>query len=148
MSRKNNTSPTTSPIPRDVNAGQRVVQALALRAKKLTYEEIAAQCGFADRASCYRAIQRQLERRVVTNVDHLRRQEADMLDQLHQVCWDMAMDKANKGRLFAVDRVLAISERRAKLLGLDIPAKDAATANITIIREVPMGLLSEAQHHE
>lgn len=144
MSRKNNTSPTTSPIPRDVNAGQRVVQALALRAKKLTYEEIAAQCGFADRASCYRAIQRELERRVVTNVDHLRRQEADMLDQLHQVCWDMAMDKANKGRLFAVDRVLAISERRAKLLGLDIPAKDAATANITIIREVPMGLLSEA----
>jgi len=144
VSRKNNTSPTTSPIPRDVNAGQRVVQALALRAKKLTYEEIAAQCGFADRASCYRAIQRELERRVVTNVDHLRRQEADMLDQLHQVCWDMAMDKANKGRLFAVDRVLAISERRAKLLGLDIPAKDAATANITIIREVPMGLLSEA----
>jgi hypothetical protein len=114
-----------------------VVLALQLRAKKLTYEEIAAQCGFADRSSCYRAVQRELERRVVTNVDHLRRQEGDMLDQLHVVCWEMAMDRSNKGRLFAVDRVLAISERRSKLLGMDVPVKEAVNSNVVVVREIP-----------
>lgn len=129
MSRKNNTGHTT---PRDVNAGIRVTQALELRAKKLTYDEIAIQCGYSDRASCYRAVQRELDRRVVHNVDEMRKQEADMLDQLHTVCWEMAMDKSNRGRLFAVDRVLAISERRAKLMGLDIkPDELLANQNYT-----------------
>lgn len=145
----NNTGGTTSPVPRDVNVSQRVVHALALRAKKLTYDEIAVQCGFADRASCYRAVQRELERRVVTNVDHLRRQEADMLDQLHQVCWELAIDKNNKGRLFAVDRVLAISERRSKLMGLDISVKDAANPTMVVVREIPRDYLAAVEaHHE
>lgn len=127
--RSNNTGRTT---PRDVNAGMRVTQALELRAKKLTYDEIASQCGYSDRASCYRAVQRELDRRVVTNVDEMRKQEADMLDQLHTVCWEMAIDKSNKGRLFAVDRVLAISERRAKLMGLDMkPDELLANQNYT-----------------
>jgi hypothetical protein len=139
MSRnKNNTKSTT---PRDVNAGMRVTQALELRAKKLTYDEIATQCGYSDRASCYRAVQRELDRRVVHNVDEMRKQEADMLDQLHTVCWEMAIDKSNKGRLFAVDRVLAISERRAKLMGLDVKIDDAQNANLVVIREVPNGYL-------
>ena len=139
MSRKiNNTGHTT---PRDVNAGMRVTQALELRAKKLTYDEIASQCGYSDRASCYRAVQRELDRRVVTNVDEMRKQEADMLDQLHTVCWEMAMDKSNRGRLFAVDRVLAISERRAKLMGLDISKDSNLAANMVVVREVPNGYL-------
>ncbi len=140
--RMNNTKGTT---PRDVNASIRVIQALELRAKKLTYDQIATQCGYSDRASCYRAVQRELDRRVVSNVDEMRKQEADMLDQLHTVCWELAIDKTNKGRLFAVDRVLAISERRAKLMGLDLKTDDAIAANMVVVREAPPGLLGPSQ---
>lgn len=117
---------------RDVNAATRATLALQLRAKKLSYDEIAKQCGYASRGACHDAIMRELDRVVVKNVDELRTQEADMLDQLHTVCWEMAMDKSNRGRLFAVDRVLAISERRAKLMGLDIkPDELLANQNYT-----------------
>ncbi len=133
MSRKLHNAKGTT--PRDANAGVRVIQALELRAKKLTYDQIASQCGYSDRASCYRAVQRELDRRVVSNVDEMRKQEADMLDQLHTVCWELAIDKANKGRLFAVDRVLAISERRAKLMGLDMKP-DEILANQHYVKKV------------
>ena len=43
--------------------------------------------------------------------------------------------------LFAVDRINAIKERRAKLMGLDQSAKEAAIGNVVVIREVPQGLL-------
>ena len=49
--------------------------------------------------------------------------EADRLDCLQVAAWD----KAIEGDLPAVDRVLKIMERRAKLLALDQPIKVAQT---------------------
>jgi len=65
-----------------------------------------------------------------------------MLDQLQQEVYKRLTSKEHeKVMLFAVDRLLQISERRSKLLGLDTPVDSAALANVTIIREVPVGLL-------
>lgn len=124
---------------RDVNAATRVAQAVQLRAQKYTYEQIAQRAGYGSAAACYNAIQRELQRSVVENVEELRREELHMLDQLHQECWEIAMDKGNKGRLFAVDRLLVIAERRAKLVGLDKRVEDAGIQ--VIIEEVPIGYL-------
>jgi hypothetical protein len=119
---------------RDVNAAQRATLALQLRTQGQTYEQIAQTCGYASRGACHDAIQRELSRVVVENVDELRREQLVALDRLQDMCWGLAKDPENKGRLFAVDRILQILERRAKLMGLDAKP-DALPDGTTIIRE-------------
>ena len=118
----------------DVNAAQRAQLALKLRAAKLPYSVIAEKCGYANKGAAYNAIQRELNNCIVEDVDVLRREEAFMLDQIHTECWALFMQKDNDKRLYAVDRVLQVSERRARLLGLD-KAKDDIPTNATIIRQ-------------
>lgn len=126
------TKGTTQVVNRDVNAATRAAMALDLRAQKLSYDEIAKRCGYADRSACRKAVMRELERSVVGNVEELRREEAAMLDKLHEEVWPLVLDKANKNRLFAVDRVLHISERRSKLLGLDQGNNVVAAAQVIV----------------
>lgn len=139
MTRHNNTKGNT----RDVNAAQRAILALQLRAQKLTYEEIAQRAGYNDRAAAHKAVQRELQRVVVENVEELRQEEADGLDRLEAACWKrLESIDHEKAMLFAVDRILAIKERRAKLFGLD-QTKGDVIANQVVIREVPQGYFGE-----
>lgn len=158
---RNRKSMDTQRVPnRDINAGNRVVAALALRAQKLTYEEIAQRTGYGSPSSCRKAVIREMDRCVVRNVGALRDEELFILDSLHAAVWPLvfpndseqdedeeepARKKAKpKVNLFAVDRLLAISEARRKLMGLDIPVDQAQMNNITVIREVPQGYLTPA----
>ena len=119
---------------RDINAAQRASMAISLRARKQTYEQIAHQCGYGSAAACYNAIQRELQRVVIDDVEHLRREEMDGLDRLEAECWkrlEAGGDYA-KAMLFAVDRIIAIKERRSKLMGLDVrPEELQANQNYT-----------------
>ena len=119
---------TTQSIQRrDPNAADRVTLALKLRLQKKTYDEIAKAAGYADRASAYNAVKREMDRRIVGNVDDLRREESLILDALHNAVMPLVTDI--KCNLFAVDRVLAIMDRRARLLGLDIKPEDQVTSS-------------------
>lgn len=133
----------TNPPNRDVNAAQRASLAVQLRATKMTYQQIAVQCGYSNASAARKAVQRELDRCVIRNVDILRNEEADSLDRLERKCWQRLDDaKHDKAMLFAVDRIVQIKERRAKLLGLDTAVKDAnVAANMVVIREVPQGYL-------
>lgn len=136
---------------RDINAAQRAVHALALRAQKLTYEEIASKTGYGSASACRKAVMREMDRCVVKNVEALRAEELFILDSLHAAVWrsvfpeteetgeDDEEEQAKKKRkpklnLFAVDRLLAISEARRELMGLDAKP-DAIPDGTTIIRE-------------
>ncbi len=119
---------------RDVNATNRAVQAVQLRAQKIGYVEIAQRCGYGSAGAAHKAVMRELQRIVVTNVEELRREESALLDTLHNEVWHLAMDKKNKWRLNAVDRMLAISEARRRLFGLDAK-NDDIMAGVTVIRE-------------
>ena len=135
-------STDTQRVPnRDVNATSRAVTAIRLRAQMLTYEEIAKRAGFTSASACRKAILRELDRTVVKDVQELRDAELHMLNVMHSEVWDLFMDRKNKGRLFAADRILAISERRSKLLGMDVPVDNAVAANMVVVREVPLGYL-------
>lgn len=126
-------------INRDVNAALRAAEAVKLRARKLTFQQIAERVGYASPGAARNAILRELNRVVVTNVQELRREEAAMYDQLqaaifaHAVGDEDALDDAERtaGKssaqpsLFAVDRVLAISKARRELLGLDATREEA-----------------------
>ncbi len=119
---------------RDVNAALRVQTALKLRAEGLEYAEVAAQAGYASRGAAHNAIQRELQRVIPANVEEMRREEALILTTLHKRCMKAALDEKNKGFLFAVDRVLGIRERYARLFGLDAK-NDDIMAGVTVIRE-------------
>jgi hypothetical protein len=147
--RKKPVSPqrVTNPPTRDVNAATRAAEAMKLRAHLLTYEEIARRCGYAGPSACRKAILREMDRVVVKNVDELRDAELHMLNIMHGRCWQRFMDDKNPWSHAEVERILKISERRSKLMGLDTPVDQAMNTNITLIREVPAGYLGivEAQ---
>lgn len=125
---------------RDVNAALRVATAIKYRQSGLTYERIARLCGYSDPSSCRHAIQRELDRVIVQNIEEWRNDHISRLEMLHEKIWPLAVpdEDGKKVSLFAVDRLLAIAEREAKLLGLDAKADDNIGPQI-IIEEVPMG---------
>jgi hypothetical protein len=109
-----------NPDTRDANAAQRAAMAVKLRSMKMTYDEISKQCGYSSAQSAHKAVQRELERVVVENIEELRKEEMESLQSLELECWKIFYDKnKDKSRLFAVDRILTIKERRAKLMMLD-----------------------------
>jgi len=104
---------------RDINAVERARLAIQLRKQGLTLDDIAAQCGYSDRSGAHRAITRALERAVMEEANELRTLELMRLDEMFAECYALFMDRENKGRLFALDRLLAISKARRELSGLD-----------------------------
>jgi hypothetical protein len=108
---------------RRIMARQHEADALALRKSGVTYEAIARDLGVSVQ-SAHRAVKRALERlsgEIAESVTDVRRMELERLDAMLGALWP----KAERGNLTAVDRVLHIMERRAKLLGLDTPSTDA-----------------------
>ena len=95
--------------------------ALRLRSKGMTYQKIADELGISKTAA-YHRVQVALAAIPAEAVDEYRRLETDRLDNLLELAM-RKVESEDKGFLFAIDRVLAIMDRRAKLLGLDSPVK-------------------------
>lgn len=131
-----------NPPNRNVDAAQRVSKAVKLRSQKVKYEDIARLCGYSNPGTAHRAIMRELERTISTNVEELRKEELDSLERLELECWKRLSDKEyTRGMLFAVDRILAIKERRARLMGLDVRPEETLSGPQIIIQEVPHNYL-------
>lgn len=117
-------------------------EALRLRSLGWSYQKVADAIG-TTKATAYNRVQRALAAIPAEAVDEFRRLEMERLDAILEVAMTKAQS-ADKGSLFAVDRVLAIMDRRAKLMGLDAPTKhevltlDAVTAEIKRL-EVELG---------
>jgi len=95
--------------------------ALKLRSLGYSYQAIADQMG-CSKPTAYARCQRALAAIPAEAVDEFRRLEGQRLDLLLEKAMDKALSE-EKGALFAIDRVLAIMDRRAKLMGLDAPIK-------------------------
>lgn len=127
-------SPSTPKPPhrKDVNAAERALRAMDLRKAGMTYDAIARVVGYANRNGAYQAIQRELARTLQEPADDLRRLEAERLNDLYRA---MA-PKALQGDTWSVDRCLKIMERRAALLGLDMPRADADALLLQNVRRI------------
>lgn len=99
------------------------VQALELRKTGETFDAIAARLGYKTRQAAYTAVDRALKRVLQEPTDEVRKIEAERLDALLLAMWT----PAQQGDQGAIDRVLRIMERRARLLGIDAPTKIAPT---------------------
>ncbi len=102
---------------------ERQRQAVELRRMGLGYEAIAAQIGIG-KSQAHRLViagMQDARAQIEAGADELRAEELSRLDGMLQGLWP----RARKGEAAAVDRVLKIGERRAKLLGLDAPTRTA-----------------------
>ncbi len=110
------TSPNIKTTPRVVALTQKAAQALALRKAGATYDEIAVRVGYSGKSNAYRAVSSALRRMLQEPAEDVRKLELARVDQLMLAIWP----KATSGDLQALDRVLKLLERRARLLGLDL----------------------------
>ena len=106
---------------RQLNALDRQLRALDMRISGKTYAAIAKELGFAGPSGAFKTVMAALKKTLQEPANELRRLEISRLDELFNSLW------SKKDRLFYVDRLLKIMERRAKLLGLDAPSKIAPT---------------------
>ena len=97
----------------------REVKVLELRRAGLTWQRIAEEVGYADHSGAYAAYKRAMKRVLQQPAEELRNAELDRLDRLQLAVWQKAM----RGESNAINSILRIMERRARLLGLDAPQK-------------------------
>jgi hypothetical protein len=121
-------------------------EALKLRSRGYTYQQIADQMD-CSKPTAYARVQRALAAIPAEAVEEYRRLEGERLDGLLAIATHQAFAKNS---LYAIDRCLAIMDRRAKLLGLDAPTKhevltlDAVTAEIQRL-EAQLGDTNDAR---
>jgi len=111
-----------------VKAHDRMMKALEFRKAGLSYEEIAHRTGYKTPQAAWKAVQSALNRSLKEAGEEVRTIELQRLDAMMLPLYA----RAKKGELGAVDRLLKILERRAKLLGLDAPVKSTADGTVTL----------------
>jgi hypothetical protein len=97
----------------------RKLQALELRKAAATYQQIADQLGYRSASGAFNAVKAALKATLREPADELRELELARLDAMLLPLWRRVPSGDEK----AVDRVLRIMERRARLLGLDAPRR-------------------------
>jgi len=117
MSRKNAPSPAIL---------EKELKIIELRRAGVTWEKISAEIGFKNASGAYKMYQRAAARMIRPNLEELRDVELDRLDRMQLGIWPKAKD----GDMRAIDTVLRIQDRRARLLGLDAPTKIQAEVTV------------------
>lgn len=112
-----------------VNAHDRTLQALELRKAGFTYSVIAEKLGYNSKSAAWDAVNRALKHLKREPAEGVLALELERLDALYKSMYPQAL----KGNLGAVDRCLKISERRAKLLGLDAPVKNDVSGDLRVV---------------
>lgn len=127
MANTNINSPTN---PRRLKARERKQEALSLRMSGVTFEQIGQRLGITRQAAHKAVTQALADIQKETNEDaeKLRHLELERLDKMQASIWASVLT----GGYGAIDRVLRIMERRAKLIGLDIEPDNPDNAVIEI----------------
>lgn len=104
---------------------EKEIRCVELRTAGLTLDAIAKEVGYANRSSVAEAIKRTLAERQTAATGELRKMEDDRLDHALRLAVEIATTRTNSAssRVSAVETMVSISARRAKLHGLDAPQR-------------------------
>ena len=103
----------------DPDALEKQAQVLSLRRLGATFDQIAKQLGYASTSGAYNAYRKACMNIIYEEVEETRKMECDRLDNAQT----RIMPAVNNGDVSAINALLRIMERRARLLGLDMPIK-------------------------
>lgn len=154
---------------RTIDTAERDAKAARLKVEGLSYQQIADRLGFTDRSTAAKAAKRALAEVVQEPAEELRKLELERLDDMYRRSYAVLEREhltVSQGRvvcleneagekvplpddgpvLAAVDRLLKIQDRRAKLLGLDAPTQVQATVTEVTQADLELtDLISEAK---
>lgn len=132
-------------VTRSEREKHRDAEAARLRACRFTYEQIAQQLGFADHSGARKAAERGRDRAVREPHQDMVALDLAELDEMAQQAWKVLRNThyvVDRGEvvhldsepllddapvLAAIAKLLDIQQRRAKLVGLDAPARATIT---------------------
>ena len=127
--------------PSTIDAKMRAAKALELRMEGMKFDDIAAELGYNSRQAAFDAVSRELKALTREPAEEVLRLDLERLDRM----WGIHFLNAQAGDAVALSSCMRIMERRARLLGLDAPAKsEISGANgepmqtVTKIELVPM----------
>ena len=110
---------------------EKEAKVLELRRGGLTFDLIAQRVGYAGASGAHKAFVNACNRIVYAEVEETRKIEMDRLDIAQAAIWgDIVNAPDAQTRARAVLALMKIMERRAKLLGLDMPTKAQVEGNI------------------
>ena len=153
---------------RSLTTADRDALAARLRATGMGYREIAARLGLETAGAAHRAVARALKAVPVEDVTELRAIECERLDALSQRLWTILdtriplglargqriVDQNNEPVqdpapvLAVVDRLLRITEKRSRLLGLDQaqkPEPQPQTPALALVEQLLTALLQGSE---
>lgn len=130
-----------------LEGAERDREACRLRSRRMTYQQISDQLGYGGLGNAHRAVKKVLAEIPRDAGEELLQLELDQLDMMTDAVLKVLEAEhytVSQGRLIylhedappladdspvlaAVDRLLKIQERRARLLGLDAPSKQTVT---------------------
>lgn len=119
----------------------RRTQALALRIAGATYREIAKALAVCPQTA-YTDVQTELEaldKLKAERAERLRDLEVERCDKLTMALWP----RAQQGDAQAVNSLVRVMDRRAKLLGLDVPQKVDVNGQVQVIQDAESTLDSK-----
>jgi hypothetical protein len=102
-------------VQQQAEAAEKRSRAVELRKAGATFEQIAEQVGYSDRANAHHAVMQAIRDLPRENAEEALAVELERCDALLVGLWP----KARRGDEKAVHAALRVMERRAKLLGLD-----------------------------
>jgi hypothetical protein len=106
-------------------------EVLSLRRGGLTFDLIAARVGYASASGAHKAYLKACSRIIYEDVVEVRNAEMDRLDIAQAAIWgDVTNGTDAQTRARAVLALMKIMERRARLLGLDMPTKAQVEVNL------------------
>jgi len=96
---------------------EREAEVLRLRRRGLTFDLIAQELGYSHASGAHKAYVNANLRIIRSDVDEIRAVEMDRLDIAQAAVWNGVL----RGEVPSVMALIKVMERRAKLLGLDMP---------------------------
>ena len=118
---KQNITEVDEPTPEEKVAEREAkeLKVLDLRRAGFTFQRIAEEVGYATPSGAQRALERIMTRNVPQAPEEFRWQELDRLDRMQVALWPRAM----KGDDKAINTIVRLMERRARLVGIDAPQR-------------------------
>lgn len=116
---------------RDANALHRARESYRLWLRGYSFGRIADELGYHDESGAYKAWQR--ARKLMISSPDLEAERERERTRL-ELAYAGIAERVESGDDWAIDRFLGIAERKAKLLGLDLPSGDALAASSFVKR--------------
>lgn len=119
--KKKRMSNSSKSSPATIAAKIKAAKALELRKEGKTFDEIAQELGYRSKQTAHNAVMSAIKGILREPAEELVRLDLERLDQM----WQVAYLNACAGDASAIASCMRIMDRRAKLLGLDAPPKQA-----------------------